>query len=425
MIRMVADYELVTPAFIGGADNQTGFPELRVPSIKGALRFWWRALRWRQGISVAQLREQEARLFGSADSTIGRSRVSLALTGMTPSSGAKVSKRGAKVSELFDAAGARTTQQRRQPAPGLTYLGYGLVTAKDGKLERGCLRPPLAFQLSLMFDPRERQDAKALTEQLAQAMQALGLLGGLGARSRRGFGSVALRALRIDGENAWEAPKTPGELVKRIRALHGNDTRSSDSGPTPLPEWTALSARTRHLVLVGRPDAQDGTPTHLLEQLGQELVRFRSYGRNNKILGNETPERRFADDHHLFKDVLKGKRPQTHPRRAVFGLPHNYYSSSDRKGMQVQPRAHKLDRRGSPLLVHGHRCDQTPVLVLSFLPARFLPERRNKISVARHAVPLRPDEELWRPISEFLDRVRAPSRRDHLSITDAYEVPAP
>lgn len=33
----------ITPAFLGGADPR-GTPELRAPSIKGALRFWWRAM---------------------------------------------------------------------------------------------------------------------------------------------------------------------------------------------------------------------------------------------------------------------------------------------------------------------------------------------------------------------------------------------
>ncbi len=33
--------ETITPLFLAGADGQT--PELRPPSIKGMMRFWWRA----------------------------------------------------------------------------------------------------------------------------------------------------------------------------------------------------------------------------------------------------------------------------------------------------------------------------------------------------------------------------------------------
>jgi CRISPR-associated protein Cmr1 len=35
------EVEVVTPMFLGGANNLEA--ELRVPSIKGMLRFWWRA----------------------------------------------------------------------------------------------------------------------------------------------------------------------------------------------------------------------------------------------------------------------------------------------------------------------------------------------------------------------------------------------
>ncbi|MBK9462163.1 MAG: type III-B CRISPR module RAMP protein Cmr1 [Sphingobacteriales bacterium] len=34
--------ETITPMFLSGANQDV--PELRPPSIKGALRFWWRAM---------------------------------------------------------------------------------------------------------------------------------------------------------------------------------------------------------------------------------------------------------------------------------------------------------------------------------------------------------------------------------------------
>jgi hypothetical protein len=40
-----ASFRIVTPMFIGGAD-QTPADGIRPPSVKGALRFWWRALNW-------------------------------------------------------------------------------------------------------------------------------------------------------------------------------------------------------------------------------------------------------------------------------------------------------------------------------------------------------------------------------------------
>jgi len=34
---------MITPLFMAGADGKT--PELRPPSFKGMMRFWWRAMR--------------------------------------------------------------------------------------------------------------------------------------------------------------------------------------------------------------------------------------------------------------------------------------------------------------------------------------------------------------------------------------------
>ena len=57
------DLEVVTPMFLGGANNTEA--ELRVPSIKGMLRFWWRAT---CGIeSLEGMKKEEAKIFGSTD----------------------------------------------------------------------------------------------------------------------------------------------------------------------------------------------------------------------------------------------------------------------------------------------------------------------------------------------------------------------
>lgn len=52
--------EVITPMFLAGADGST--PELRPASIKGAMRFWWRAMNG--DLSLDQLHRQETELFG-------------------------------------------------------------------------------------------------------------------------------------------------------------------------------------------------------------------------------------------------------------------------------------------------------------------------------------------------------------------------
>ncbi len=56
--------ETITPMFLAGADSRT--PELRPPSVKGAMRFWWRALHGH--LPLKKLKENESKIFGGTGS---------------------------------------------------------------------------------------------------------------------------------------------------------------------------------------------------------------------------------------------------------------------------------------------------------------------------------------------------------------------
>lgn len=415
MITFDATYDLTTPAFLGGADRAKA--ELRVPSFKGALRFWWRALQGQHMPDAGKLREREARLFGSAEA--GQSRVSMRL--LVPDSPPCVGK-GELVEKMFPRASGRPSSSRGH---GLRYLGYGVINANSGKLERACVRSPCTVRVRLVWRPLAKKlandalqhTAAEARNQIVQALVALGTLGGVGARSRRGLGSMALRELVVTGAAIpapWCVPETAEKLCENIESLYAGHGRAA------LPEWTALSRWARHVLLV--PEQSEATDElTLLDRLGCELVRFRSFGKNGRILDDsEKAERLFESDHDLYKAVtVRQGRADRHPQRVVFGLPHNYS-----RDFEVTPAARKLDRRASPLLVHVHRCGATPVLVLSFLPARFLPRGQDRLRVgARRGgaqVRLAEGDVFWQPIHDFLDRLH--ERRRALGVAQVLEV---
>ena len=63
MEKIVFECETITPIFMYGADGKT--PELRPASIKGVMRFWWRAI---NGDSdIGKLKEDESEIFGSIE----------------------------------------------------------------------------------------------------------------------------------------------------------------------------------------------------------------------------------------------------------------------------------------------------------------------------------------------------------------------
>jgi CRISPR-associated protein Cmr1 len=392
-LEIEARYRVVTPLFCGGA-NPVSSSELRLPSLKGVLRFWWRALAWsRFAGDLDEIKRHEDRLFGSTST--GQAQVLMRLGG---SPECAVLERGEVLTTLDDSP----------VGDGARYLGYGVMEAFDshkkgtrkGQLIRACIPGPLSFPVHLRCRDLDAEDAV----QLSDALRAVGLLGGLGAKSRKGYGSLVLERLTEDGVECWTPPSDVDDLKRAIRGLHG--TRVSDG----LPEFTAISAGSRHILLSGGK----AEPLELLDLVGREMVRYRSWGHDGKILGSVDSERNFKDDH----DLMDSGQRKGHPRRIAFGLPHNYGPG---KGKEVGPKDSGLDRRASPLFIHIHECGGEPVAVLSFLPARFLPEKRSDISVGGTRVPLADGGSLYEPIHGFLNRLLDSTKRKE-PFTDAVEV---
>jgi CRISPR-associated protein Cmr1 len=385
-----AMYEIVTPLFCGGAHADTA--ELRLPSFKGVLRWSWRAVVWQQlGGDLEKIQQEEAAMFGSPGG--GQGKVCMRqIGGMAP--GVPV----AKGTVLKDA-------RERTVGAGARYLGYGVMEAfgsqkkgtKDGELTRGCLVPPLTLVLELRCRNLEDRDRA----RLLLALRAVGLLGAMGSKSRKGYGSLVLRELTVDGHARWQAPRTIEELHARIAELRRDCAGSGPRGDAEAP-YTALTPQSRHVLITAREHVDAIT---LLDLVGRELVRYRSWGKDGKVLRDVDHEARFRDDHDLHKHAAR--RPVSgHPRRVAFGLPHNYG-----KGSQNAVTPDGLDRRASPLLIHIHLCGSTPVAVLSFLPARFLPGR-TRITAFGTPVPVTASPALWAPIEDLLDRFLGTTTND-------------
>ena len=141
--------EIVTPLFLGGADGET--PELRAPSFKGCMRYWWRAAV--AETDIKKLHHKEAELFGSSAEGAGRSPLTIRIVG----------------AEKEGLENGKHTQE------------YALLPHKD-KAKLFGLRPGQEFELHL----RASDNLGLYSDVLELAL----LLGGVGKRSRRGFGSM-------------------------------------------------------------------------------------------------------------------------------------------------------------------------------------------------------------------------------------------
>ncbi|GEM_PF-269240 len=411
-----AKLALVTPLFCAGATtDDVGF---RASSVRGVLRWWWRALEYprifagtrNQQRALRELAAKERGVFGGVGD---RGQLDRGGQGQRSRVTCRVYPAvGHGATAKLDKGQLLTAGDRSVVGSGARYLGYGLMAAfgKDaGRLSRSCLvgagTSEVAFRVQFVCEGLADDDVEALE----RALVAWGHLGGLGARSRRGWGSVALVGLEkqtvgLSPESTVAVPvgglPTYDQLVEGVsQVLQGV--------PPAAEQWPPFSAfGPGARVMVAQ---HQSSPLSALDAVGAEMVRYRSWGHNGKILDGEPAEQNFPDDHDLMK--LLGHRTR-HPRRLVFGLPHNYGKGDD---YQVAPvigagpntsQRDKGDRRASPLLVHVHPLeDGSAAAVLTLLPAKFLPGSTPKAQVGRDIVDLQPLEELYKPLDEFLDRI--------------------
>ncbi|MEO8495730.1 MAG: type III-B CRISPR module RAMP protein Cmr1 [Planctomycetota bacterium] len=409
MEKIEATYRIVTPMFCGGAEQPA---EFRLPSFKGVLRFWWRALEWGRIQDLAKLRKEEAELFGSSDE--GQSRFLMRLTQL-PSD--------VKLSEDF--------------SPGLTYLaGMGLCRA-NGQFHRHPLKPGELVTVEIRVKGGGRSVADL--SQLRRVLIAMGIFGGIGARTRRGFGSLTLDA--IDGASpAWAQAKSVDALKSQIGELLtvSRDNKSSES---PFTAFSHVS----HIVLV-EGDAGDSAQG-LLDKIGRELIRYRSYGASRRdgrrfnVLGEEVTKPNFPDDHDSVHSFLaKGTPVASPPKRAAFGLPHNYFFkslSSPDVNVKAEVTPEKHDRRASPLFLHIHApVGAAPIAICTLMPSRFLPEgeslrvsdqsydknrKRRRTSPSTSTIP---QVDFLKPIHDFLDRLTSRSEiKESFGRIEQLEVP--
>mgnify|MGYP001251406047 FL=1 len=182
--RLEATFEFLTPAFLGGADQNA---ELRLPPFKNLLRQWWRIVNG--GLSTDELRLKEGRLFGTVNdqetdkATAMASKVRVELV---ESSGIAIGN------SPFNIGSSRHTEVNH--GAGMTvnndlYLGFGPITIQNhNKIVRNYIKPGGKLKIAFTM-PSEEVDT---IRQTLALMHAFGTIGG---RSRNGFGSLAVHNL--------------------------------------------------------------------------------------------------------------------------------------------------------------------------------------------------------------------------------------
>jgi CRISPR-associated protein Cmr1 len=393
MLRQTFKVELVTPCFLGGAKDHADW---RGASIRGQLRWWFRAVAGAHfDQDLEKVRAAEEEIFGSTR----RGSALRVLPGRGPEAeqpdGTGVPFGESLTAEEIairwkdrrDATLSRLRLKSRFSDP-LHYLAYGPVS--KGKL----VRPFLPASTSVSFDLQwVREPGCDLLELFASALWAWLYLGGIGARSRKGFGSLHLQR----GPTSWKAPMDQDAFRNEIGKLLSLGRKVEAE-----PAWTCFSRGSRVLLGVDGFDTGD----EALSRLGGWLIAFRRrYGKatDNRVLEGQP----VAGRDYEWAAPNGTKLRQGIPDRIGFGLPLPFTRKVDdqfRGESVIWGPDEKDPRRASPLLLHVARFGKSYFPVLTHLPAQFLPQEA-RLGFKDHPFPSKDQVEASRPgiVSHFLD----------------------
>jgi CRISPR-associated protein Cmr1 len=246
--RLTFDLEFITPAFIGGANQQA---ELRPASFVGLLRWWWRALKGE--CNIENLRAEEVKIFGGIAKNLRKEEIKMASPVYLRMEG-NIRK------------GRDLTNECRLNA-GLGYL-YHFVTVRG---KREFIEPGSRIKLTLIGKDE-------FLKHYIASLWALIFLGGVGSRSRRGGGN--LRVVSYEPKDLVEDLEisfTPTdnlrewliENIKNAKKLVGSSNTSCDKySNLPYPKNGDIKLEISK--------TKFNTWYEALNDIGKEFMKFRS-----------------------------------------------------------------------------------------------------------------------------------------------------
>lgn len=267
MQEVTFNVETITPLFLAGADQNTA--ELRAPSFRGAMRYWFRALVGGMvGTDPRGLEEvikAESSVFGATD--------------QGSSVRVKVSEASRKPEQFTEQIRVRIRGEWQ--ATGKGYLLWSM--ARSGNPARGNVKPArwyfprgTRFQFTLSAQNNTQQD---YINQAVASFWLLTQLGGLGSRSRRCGGSLAVTSITDTTFNLpFSVPETAQALKQQLEQgiktartfLHINSHQVTD------PRFDVLSRGNSRIWILQDNPVTWKSPDEAMRVIGESLQDFRS-----------------------------------------------------------------------------------------------------------------------------------------------------
>lgn len=200
MKTITFECETITPMFLSGADGKT--PELRPPSIKGALRFWWRAINanlveYKNGKwDYSKLKKKEVEIFGGSYKDENGKEVSKRSNVIIKiENNIKDAEVGKNLWDIVEHNYGTKNNGEKYEIPiektkGIAYLLYSTFMLQ----KKEYLKPETSFNFEISFENKKN------VIEVLKTVKAFEVFGALGTRSRRGGGSFWIKNVTLSNE---------------------------------------------------------------------------------------------------------------------------------------------------------------------------------------------------------------------------------
>lgn len=337
LIEQKREYKLITPLYGGGVTPAEADPVtiIRATEIRGQLRFWWRACRgWKFGGEGAAMKAEEDAIWGKAykkgDQGLSSEQTIQIIVEIDPSKpGESIKpfvvqrKRARSINDIPDYAAFPLQPDRdklQQPQPHIPDV-----------------RKEVHFTLTIVYP-------QAKSEEVEAALWAWETFGGIGARTRRGFG--ALHLLKINDTPYKYSPFAGG--VEQWIAEQLEKYVKPGKFPAGIPHLSREMLTRGHLVVT----AFSADPMRTWKRLINDLRNFRQ-SKDEDSERSSWPE---AEAIRAITDKeLKNSNQETLQKfpRAAFGLPVIFHFTGDNEPADVtlKEAGQDKERFASPLIL--------------------------------------------------------------------------
>jgi CRISPR-associated protein Cmr1 len=371
--------QVVTPLFSGG--TATVF-DVRPSAIKGQLRFWFRAMMggvlggdWRE------VKRLEGKVFGDAEQA---SKFIIRVNAHH------------FISKEFNFG--------RKEDSGIHYLGYGFSKTEKTLPKKYISPDDPNSQFNILFSFKdEDEDIKSLC---IASLWLLVNFGGLGARTRRGFGGVEVidvkGSLPSELQTIFKKPTNIEEIsgyfknnLNKIKTIFSKYSEINTKITSSQPLFSVISSNYWSLKILNNDFS---SWRKAMNWIGLKFKKFREdHLKKPHIIYTKKGKLQYyvSKDYDEVKKFF-GSKNSINLKLPIFGLPIQFRFGS-LGGRKVRVRGSKHERRASPLFIRVFKLEEKYLPLIIKFKSQFL-EDKEKLKI----------EEIDREEKNFYDNIPIP-----------------